>query len=115
MNEIGNLDPDRIESPYGVELWVAQMSDLARSKMAGQIIALVWPYMHSSRDYLAVEMLGTGGGEMSLTFLTGQSVTKYSFDDLETTCFEVMEMDEALEIVDLFLSATGAITDPKAW
>jgi len=115
MNKIGNFDPDRIESPHGVELWVTQMSDLARSKMAGQIIALVWPYRQSSSEYLAVEMLGRDGGEMSITFLTGQPVTQYSFDDLETTCFEVVDMNEALAMVDRFLGAAGATTDPKDW
>ncbi|QTF59100.1 hypothetical protein [Stutzerimonas frequens] len=91
-----------------VELWAAQMAELARSKMAGDIRATVWAYRLHRTEYLAIDLIGQGGGDMSITLATGADRTDYSFDDLETTCFDVPDMTEALTMVSRFLHAADA-------
>lgn len=86
-----------------VELWASKMAESARSKMAGNISASVWPYRIHRTEYLSVDMTGQDGGDMSITIATGAGRTDYSFDDLETTCFDVPDMTEALTMVSRFL------------
>jgi hypothetical protein len=107
MNLTGNPDPERIELQPGVELWAVQMSALARSKMSGRITALVDVYQHASNIYLAVDMIGSETGDMSVILLTGQLATNYSFNDLETTCFEVVDMAQARQMVGQLLHTLG--------
>jgi len=91
-----------------VELWASKMAELARSKMAGNISVSVWPYRLHRTEYLSVDMTGQDGGDMSITIATGADRTDYSFDDLETTCFDVPDMTEALTMVSRFLHAADA-------
>lgn len=91
-----------------VELWACKMAELARSKMAGKIIASVWPYRIHRTEYLSVDMTGQDGGDMNITIATGADRTDYSFEDLETTCFDVPDMTEALTMVSRFLHAVDA-------
>lgn len=91
-----------------VELWAAQMAELARSKMAGNISATVWAYRLHRTEYLSIDMTGQDGGGMSITLATGADRTNYSFDDLETTCFDVPDMTEALAMASRFLNAAAA-------
>lgn len=91
-----------------VELWAAQMAELARSKMTGNINATVWAYRLHRTEYLAIDMTGQDGGGMSITLATGADRTNYSFEDLQTTCFEVPDMAEALTMASRFLHAADA-------
>jgi hypothetical protein len=50
-------------------------------------------------------MIGTEAGEMSVTLLTGEATANYRFDDLETTCFDVGDLDHAKHMVDQLLCA----------
>lgn len=105
MNQAGKPDPERIELQPGVELWAAQMSALARSKMSGKITALVDVYEHASSTYLAVDMIGSESGDMNVTLLAGQQTINYHLDDLETTCFEVVDLVQARLMADQLLHA----------
>lgn len=105
MKQTGDPDPERIELQPGVDLWAAQMSALARSKMSGKITALVDVYEHASSTYLAVDMIGSESGDMSVTLLAGQQATNYSFNDLETTCFDVVDLTHAWLMAGQLLDA----------
>jgi hypothetical protein len=107
MKLIGNPDPEGIELQPGVELWATQMSALVRSRMSGKITVLVDEYQHASRIYLAVDMVGTEDGDFSITFLTGQKVTDYCFGDLETTCFDVVDLAHARLMIEQLLCVLG--------
>lgn len=91
-----------------VETWASRMAELARSKMTGNISASVWPYRINSTEFLSVDMIGDCGRGMSITFETGTAEANYSFDDLETSCFEAPDMTEALTMAARFLQAAGA-------
>lgn len=107
MNLTGNPDPERIELQPGVELWAAQMAALARSKMTGKITALVDVYEHAASTYLAVDMIGSETGDMSVTLLAGCRATDYNFNDLKATCFDVVDLAQARWMVDQLLDALG--------
>ena len=87
--------------------WAYEMAQLARSTMVGQVEARVWPYRYPN-EYLSVDMLGANGGDMSVTIATGFDKTDYCFDDLETTCFHVTDMAEALLMATMMLNELGA-------
>lgn len=93
-----------------VDSWVMHMSIRAKIQMIGEITALTWAYEKSSQEYLAVEMVGEFGGDMSLTFLTGQPDASDRLSDIESTCFEVVDMVEARKLTALFLSAAGVVS-----
>lgn len=107
MTLTGTPDPERIELQPGVELWAAQLSALARSKMSGKITALVDVYRHASNTYLAVDMIGSESGDMSVTLLTGQQLTNYHPNDFEATCFDVADLTQARQMADHLLCALG--------
>ncbi|WP_456293275.1 hypothetical protein [Pseudomonas sp. AK106] len=111
MKLTGNPDPKGIELQPGVELWATQMSALVRSRMSGKITVLVDEYKHASRIYLAVDMAGTEDGDFSITFLTGQTATDYCFGDLETTCFDVVDMAHARLMIEQLLSVLEVSPD----
>lgn len=111
MKQTGDPDPHRIEELQpGVELWATCLSVLARRKMSGEITALVDVYEHASSTYLAVDMIGTECGDMSVIILTGQPCTDYSLSDLETTCFETVDLLHARLMADELLTALGIST-----
>lgn len=109
MKQTGSPDPERIELQPGVKLWAARMSALARSKMSGKITALVDVYEHASSTYLAVDMIGSESGDMSVTLLAGQQTTNYHLDDLETTCFDVVDLAQARLMADQLLRSLHII------
>lgn len=113
MNQTGNPDPYGIELQPGVELWAARLSVLARSKMSGKITALVGVYEHASSTYLAVDLIGTECGDMSVTVITGQSCTDYSLNDLETTCFDSVDLAHARLMANELLTALGINAPPQ--
>lgn len=94
-----------------VDAWVMNMSIRARTRMRGEITALTWAYKKSSAEYLAVEMIGEIGGDMQLTFLTGQPDKPGRLADFDSTCFSVVDMKEARQLAALFLTSAGAVTD----
>lgn len=111
MKRQGNLDPSRIEELQpGVELWAISLSVLARRKMSGKITALVDVYEHASSTYLAVDLIGTECGDMSVMILIGQSRTDYSLNDLETTCFGTVDLVHAKHMAAELLTALGIST-----
>jgi hypothetical protein len=82
-----------------VERWATLMAAQARSEMRGQIEASVWPYrMGVDEEYLSVDMIGSEGGDLAITFgVGGVTSTEYDFDNLAgNTCFNVPDMTEAL-------------------
>jgi hypothetical protein len=83
-----------------VDRWAAELAALAKADMQGQIEALVWPYRLGGDEYLAVDMRGTGGGDLSITFVVGGvKTTEYDFDNLAgNSCFSVPDMTEALSM-----------------
>jgi hypothetical protein len=107
MKPTGDPDPHRIELTPGVELWAAGLSALARSKMSGKITALVDVYEHASSMYLAVDMIGTEDGDMTITLLTGQPATDYRLNDLKATCFDTVDLADARFMVNELLRALG--------
>lgn len=108
MKQKGDPDPHRIEELQpGVELWATSLSVLARSKMSGEITALVDVYEHASSTYLAVDMIGTECGDMSVFILTGQPHTDYRLKDLETTCFDTVDLVHARHMAAELLTALG--------
>jgi hypothetical protein len=111
MNLTGNPNPKRMELQPGVELWAEQMSVLARSKMLGKITALIDVYQHASSTYLAIDMIGAEAGDMSVTLLTGQPATDYSLNDLEITCFNVVDLAHARQMADQLLQALALLTE----
>lgn len=111
MKQTGDPDPHRIEELQpGVELWAASLSVLARRKMSGEITALVDLYVDASSTYLAVDMIGTESGDMSVIILTGQPCTDYSLNDLETTCFDTVYLAHARLMAAQLLTALGIST-----
>lgn len=112
MKQTGEPDPYRIELQPDVELWAAQMSVLARSKMSGKITALVGVYEHAMTTYLALDMIGSEYGDMSVTILTGQPSTDYSLHDLETTCFDTVNLAHARRMANELLNALGISARP---
>jgi hypothetical protein len=107
MKQTGDPDPYRIELQPDVELWAAQLSTLARSKMSGKITALIGIYEHASITYLALDMIGSEYGDMSVTILTGQPCTNYSLHDLGTTCFDTVNLAHARRMANELLNALG--------
>lgn len=107
MKPTGDPDPHRIELQPGVELWAAGLSALARSKMSGKITVLVDVYENTTSTYLAVDMIGTERGDMTVTVLTGQPATDYRLDDLETTCFDTVDLAHARLMANELLRALG--------
>jgi hypothetical protein len=105
MKQTGELQPD-------VELWAARLSALARSKMSGKITALVGIYEHASSTYLALDMIGSECGDMSVTILTGQPSTDYSLHDLEATCFDTVDLSHARCMANELLNALGISARP---
>ncbi len=107
MNQTGNPDPERIEWQPDVVLWAIEMAALARSRMSGKITALVDVYQHASSTYLAVDMIGSESGDMSVTLLAGQQTTNFNFNDLETTCFDVVDLAQARQMATQLLHELG--------
>lgn len=112
MKQTGNSDPQGIALEPDVELWAEQMSVLARSRLSGKITALVHQYEHASSTYLAVDMIGANAGDLSITFLIGQAVSRCSFQDLEMTCLDVIDMAQARHMADRLLDALAINTNP---
>jgi hypothetical protein len=75
--------------------------------MSGKITVLVDVYEHASSMYLAVDMIGTEGGDMTITVLTGQPATDYRLNDLEATCFDTVDLAHARFMANELLRALG--------
>ena len=105
---VSDVGPSWFKALPEVELWASRMAELARSKMEGPINASVWPYRLDGTEYLSIDMVGQAGGDMSVTISTGAQCTDYGFEDLESTCFDVPDMTEALTLTSLFLRDAGA-------
>jgi hypothetical protein len=94
-----------------VERWATLMAAQARSEMRGQISASVWPYrMGVDQEYLSVDMIGSEGGDLAITFgVGGVTSTEYDFDNLAgNTCFNVPDMTEALCMATALLKKLSA-------
>ncbi|MHC5195182.1 hypothetical protein ACYSUW_15605 [Pseudomonas frederiksbergensis] len=97
LNEVG---PSWCKFLPDVDRWAAELASLAKADMQGQIEALVWPYRLGGDEYLSVDLKGTEGGDLSITFgVGGVKSTDYDFDNLAgNTCFHVPDMTEALSM-----------------
>lgn len=71
---------------------------------------MVGVYEHASSTYLAVDLIGTECGEMSVMILTGQPCTDYSLNDPETTCFATLDLAHARHMAAELLTALGIST-----
>ena len=93
-----------------VDRWSAELAVLAKADMQGQIEALVWPYRLCGDEYLSVDMKGTEGGDLSITFGVGDvKSTEYDFDNLAgNTCFHVPDMTEAFCMTAALLEKLSA-------
>jgi len=92
--------------------WACEIAALARGDMEGQILASIWPY----RDYgdkgcemLSVDMVGSKGGDFTLTFGAGRvDRTDYGFSDLRKTCFQVPDLTEAFSLAAMVIDQLAA-------
>lgn len=93
-----------------VERWASELAALARIDMQGQVEALVWPYRLSEVEYLSIDMKGTDGGDLSITFQVGcVEATEYDFGNLAgNTCFFAPDMTEALSMTAVLLDKLSA-------
>lgn len=114
MKQTGDPDPHRIELKPGLELWAAGLSALAHSRMSGKITALVDVYEHASSTYLAVDVIGSEYGDISVTILTGQACTNYRLDDLQATCFDTVNLAHARHMANELLNALGINGRPSS-
>lgn len=109
---VSDIGPSWCNPLPDAQRWAYEMAQLARSSLTGQIEAHVWPYRYPN-EYLSVDLFGRDGGDMPITIATGFDATDYSFGDLETTCFYVTDMAEALLMATLLINELGAtITMP---
>ncbi|WP_420170751.1 hypothetical protein ACN99C_26715 (plasmid) [Pseudomonas alloputida] len=103
---VSDIGPSWCKPLPDTKRWAYEMAQLARSSMKGPIEARVWPYRYPN-EYLSVDLFD-GKDDLSITIATGFDATDYSFGDLETTCFHVVDMAEALLMATLLINELGA-------
>jgi hypothetical protein len=116
MNEskvLSDVGPSWCKFLPDVERWAAELAVLAKADLQGRISASVWPYRDNGDkgcEMLSVDMVGSEGGDLSITFGTGYvSRTDYDFNNLAgNTCFQVPDLTEAFSLAAVLLDKLSA-------
>lgn len=110
QKKVCDIGPSWCTLLHDAERWSREMADFAKTQMKGPIIASVWAYRIDEIEMLAVDMKGSFGKDLSITFGTGNTQeTQYDFDNLaENSCFETPDMTEALTLTSLLLKKLNA-------
>jgi hypothetical protein len=109
---LSNVGPSWCKFLPDVERWATELAMLAKTDLQGNISACVWPYRDygdKGCEFLSVDMIGSEGGDFTVTFGTGcVDSTDYGFSDLRKTCFQVPDLTEAFSMAAVLLEKLSA-------
>lgn len=107
-NAVNSIEASRSDVSLARDAWAKAMAFMAKAKMSGEISATLTPYRVGSVEFLSVDLVGSAGGDMSLTFCADRKCADYSLDDMAKTSIGVPNIVEARTMTTNFLMYTNA-------